>query len=112
MTNLVWEIKGLFYALIKGKASDVLGDFNIGGGAKLSATLVADLTASIPRDVVTSAQQQWLPNLAHGNGQSAATQRDQKQSGWTTMTTEPTSAIAAPPEEPKVAGRASGNAGR
>ena len=64
VTNLVWEIKGLFYALIKGKASDVLGDFNIGGGAKLSATLVADLTASIPRDVVISAQQQWLPNLA------------------------------------------------
>ncbi len=64
VTNLVWEIKGLFYALIKGKASDVLADLNIGGGAKLSANLVADLTASIPRDVVISAQQQWLPNLA------------------------------------------------
>ena len=64
VTNLVWEIKGLFHALIKGKASDVLGDLNIGGGAKLSATLVADLTASIPRDVVISAQQEWLPNLA------------------------------------------------
>ena len=64
VTNLVWEIKGLFYALINGKASAVLGDLNIGGGAKLSATLVADLTASLPRDVVISAQQQWLPNLA------------------------------------------------
>ncbi|HEX7108469.1 MAG TPA: hypothetical protein VF224_04440, partial [Aestuariivirga sp.] len=64
VTNLVWEIKGLFYALIKGKASDVLGDLNIGGGAKLSATLVADLTASLPRDAVTGAQQEWLPNLA------------------------------------------------
>ena len=64
VTNLVWEIKRLFYALISGKASDVLGDLNIGGGAKLSANLVADLTASIPRDVVISAQQQWLPNLA------------------------------------------------
>jgi hypothetical protein len=63
VTNLVWEIKGLFYALIKGKASDVLADLNIGGGAKLSANLVADLTASIPRDVVISAHQQWLPNL-------------------------------------------------
>ncbi len=101
VTNLVWEIKGLFYALIKGKASDVLGTFNVSGGAKLSATLVADLTASIPRDVVTSAQQQWLPNLATemANGRE---QRDQKQSGWTTMTAEPTSAIAAPPKEPKV----------
>jgi hypothetical protein len=62
VTSLVWEIKRLFYALIKGKASDVLADVDI-GGAKLSASLVADLTASIPRDVVVSAQQQWLPNL-------------------------------------------------
>jgi hypothetical protein len=77
VTNLVWEIKGLFYALIKGKASDVLGDLNIGGGENLSANLVADLTASIPRDVVISAQQQWLPNLpaetANGPGGSAVT---------------------------------------
>jgi hypothetical protein len=101
VTNMIWEIKGLFYALIKGKASDVLGDFNIGGGAKLSATLVADLTASIPRDVVTSAQQQWLPNLAtemanrHDRGGRA-------QSGWATMTTEPTSGTSAPPKAPTV----------
>jgi hypothetical protein len=63
VTDLVWEIKQLFYALIKGRASDVLADLNIGGGAKLSANLIVDLTASIPRDVVISAQQQWLPNL-------------------------------------------------
>ena len=101
VTTLVWEIKGLFYALIKGKASDVLGDLNIGGGAKLSADLVADLTASIPRDVVISAQQQWLPNLATemANGHDRS---GQEQSGWTTMTTEPTSPISAPPEEPTV----------
>jgi hypothetical protein len=99
VTTLVWEIKGLFYALIKGKASDVLGNFNIGGGAKLSANLVADLTASIPRDVVMSAQQQWLPNLATemANGRGAS---DQKPSGWTTMTTGSTSAKSAPAEEP------------
>ena len=64
VTNLIWEIKGLFYALISGKAPDVLADLNIGSGAKLSPNLVADLTANIPRDVVISAQQQWLPNLA------------------------------------------------
>ena len=63
VTNLVWEIKRMFYALIWGKASDVLGDLNIDCGAKLSASLIADLTASIPRDVVVSAHQQWLPNL-------------------------------------------------
>ena len=86
VTNLVWEIKGLFYALISGKASDVLADLNIGGGAKLSANLVADLTASIPRDVVISAQQQWLPNLATemANGPDTS---DQKQSGWSTAIT-------------------------
>ena len=64
VTNLVWEIKRLFHALIKGKASDVLGNLNVGGGAKLSATLVTDLTAGIPRDAVVGAQQEWLPNLA------------------------------------------------
>ena len=99
VTSLVWEIKGLFHALIKGKASDVLGDFNIGGGAKLSADLVADLTASIPRDVVISAQQEWLPNLATemANGRDAI---GQAQPGWTTMTTGSASAKAAPAEEP------------
>jgi hypothetical protein len=76
VTDLAWEIKGLFHALIKGKASDVLGDLNIGGGAKLSAILVADLTASLPRDVVISAQQEWLPNLAAemANGPGASDQ--------------------------------------
>ena len=79
VTNLVWEIKRLFYALITGKASDVLADLNIGGGAKLSAALVADLTASIPRDVVVSAQQQWLPNL----GTEMANRQDAAQHGQT-----------------------------
>jgi len=64
VASLVWEIKRLFYALIKGKASDVLADLNVEAAAKLSANLIADLTASIPRDVIVSAQQQWLPNLA------------------------------------------------
>jgi hypothetical protein len=63
VTSLVWEIKRLFYVLIAGKASDVLADLNIGGRGKLSANLISDLTASIPRDVVAGAQQQWLPNL-------------------------------------------------
>lgn len=64
VTDLAWEIKGLFHALVKEKASDVLGDLNVGGRAKLSATLIADLTAGIPRDAVSGAQQEWLPNLA------------------------------------------------
>ncbi len=80
VTSLVWEIKGLFYALISAKASDVLADLDIGSGAKLSANLVADLTANIPRDVVISAQQQWLPNLATEMG-------DQRPSAWSTAIT-------------------------
>ena len=83
VTNLVWEIKRLFYALITGKASDVLADLNIGGGAKLSANLVADLTASIPRDVVISAHQQWLPNLGTEMADRQDTS-DQEQSCWIT----------------------------
>jgi hypothetical protein len=98
VTNLVWEVKRLFYALIKGKASDVLADLNIAGGAKLSAALITDLTASIPRDVVASAQQQWLPNLATemANGRESS---DQKKGGWTATTTGSTAAKSAPPEE-------------
>lgn len=87
VTALAWEIKGLFHALIAGKASDVLGDLNIGGGAKLSATLVADLTASIPRDVVISAQQQWLPNLAAEIASRRAA--GEKQSGLNPVKGEP-----------------------
>jgi hypothetical protein len=83
VTALAWEIKGLFYALIKGKASDVLADLTIGDMGKLSAALVADLTASIPSDVVISAHQHWFPNLgAEMAGRMDA--RVTEQGGWTT----------------------------
>jgi hypothetical protein len=99
VTDLVWEIERLFYALISGKASDVLADLNISCGAKLSANLVADLTASIPRDVVASAHQQWLPNLGTEMASRPDTS-DQEQSclittadGWVTTLTEPRLAV-------------------
>ena len=96
VTNLAWEIKGLFHTLIKGKASDVLGDLNTGGGAKLSAALVADLTASLPLDVVISAQQEWLPNLATemANGPDAS---PEKLTGSNAVQSIPTLA----PQEPE-----------
>jgi hypothetical protein len=94
VTKLVWEIKGLFYKLIKGKASDVLGDLNIGGGTKLSAGLVADLTASIPHDVIISAQQHWLPNLgAEMAGRPEAQDQEPEQAGWTATITEASFAV-------------------
>jgi hypothetical protein len=85
VTDLVWEIKALFHAIILGKESDILGDLNI-TGAKLSAGLVTDLTASIPRDVLISAQQQWLPNLATeiANGPGAIVQLQDVPSAVTT----------------------------
>ena len=95
VTSVVWEVKRLFYALIRGKASDVLADLNISCGARLSAGLVADLTASIPRDVVIRAHQQWLPNLGTEMANRADTS-DQEQScvvstigGWVTTLKEP-----------------------
>jgi hypothetical protein len=105
VTALVWEIKGLFYSLISGKASDVLGDLNLGGGANLSANLVADLTATIPRDVVISAQQQWLPNL----GAEMASRQDardagrqdgsgKERAGWSATITEPKLVGSAAPQ--------------
>jgi hypothetical protein len=97
VTNLVWEIKGLFYALISGKASDVLGDLNIGGGGKLAANLVSDLTASIPRDVLISAHQEWLPNLAtEMANRPVAT--DQDKDGWSTTISDSNLGGSASPE--------------
>lgn len=64
VADLVWEIKELYYHLIEGKTSEVLGDLTIGNGARPDEALAADLTAGLPRDVVISAQQEWLPNLA------------------------------------------------
>lgn len=99
VTNLVWEIKGLFHGLIKGKASDVLADLNIAAGQKLSATLVADLTASIPRDVVTGAHQEWLPNLATEMANRPAAS-DQDPSDWSTEIKESKLNGSASPAEP------------
>jgi len=106
VTDLAWEIKRLFHALISGKASDVLGDLNIVSGAKLAPGLVADLTASIPRDVVISAHQQWLPNLANeiANGPIASDQhriiREQDRGGSSSVMPEPSVAGAGSREDP------------
>jgi hypothetical protein len=122
VTNLVWEIKGLFYALIKGNASDVLGNLNVGGGAKLSASLVADLTANIPQDVIISAQQQWLPNLGAEMANRPETARpeaarpekdDQAQGGWIATITETTlGGSESPKAENSAAPRSNDAAGR
>jgi Doubled CXXCH motif (Paired_CXXCH_1) len=86
VTNLAWEIKGLFYALIKGKASDVLAELDVGGQGKLSATIISNLIAGIPQDVIISAHQQWLPNLGSEMANRPAPS-EQERGGWVTTTT-------------------------
>ena len=109
VTNLVWEIKALFHALIAGKASDVLGDLNISGGSKLSASLVTDLTASIPRDVLVSAQQQWLPALATEMANRKVS-GDQANDAWNEVTPQSSPAGPASLEAPASMSPPAGNA--
>jgi hypothetical protein len=61
--SLVWEIKALVSALMSGQAGEIFAGLDFGGGRQAAANIVADLTASLPRDVLVSAQRQWLPNL-------------------------------------------------
>lgn len=88
VTDLAWEIKRLLHALIKEKAAVALAHLDSGDQSKLNAGRISDLTASIPRDVVIRAQQQWLPNLAaemtRGPGAS-----DRQQETWSAVVTEP-----------------------
>ncbi len=63
VTDLVWEIKQLYFDLITKPTVDVLSGVSFGGEGNLSASLVGDLTANLPLDVVSAAQQHWLPNL-------------------------------------------------
>ncbi|MBA2127244.1 hypothetical protein DLM45_13570 [Hyphomicrobium methylovorum] len=110
VTNLVWEIKSLFNSLILGKGSDVLADLNISGGAKLSTDLVTALTASIPRDVLVSAQQQWLPNLPTEMANLRVT-GDQKDSSWIAMAPQATPAVAVSEDAPEKSNTANNEPG-
>jgi hypothetical protein len=56
-----------------------------GDGLKGDARLLADLTASIPRDVIAGAQQQWLPNLGE-EMQNRPKTRGPAPGGWITTT--------------------------
>lgn len=98
VTDLVWEIKGLFYALLKGKASGVLGDLKVGGGDRPSAIRVADLTASMPRDAIAGAQQAWLPNLAVEMARRPVG-ASQTSNGWSAVVTGPGGTLSAASQE-------------
>jgi hypothetical protein len=72
VTKFVWRVKRLFYSLVTTKASDVLAQLDLTGGVKVGKDLIANLTASIPREVIVGAQREWLPNL----GKEMANRKD------------------------------------
>lgn len=83
VTSLVWEIKQLWHNLLRATPAEVLGGLELSSSGTSDAPLKNDLVAAIPLDVIVSAQQQWLPNLAAE--MSARQQRGQhKQAGWLT----------------------------
>ncbi|MFO1169496.1 MAG: hypothetical protein U1E49_00845 [Hyphomicrobiaceae bacterium] len=69
VAQLAWAIKRLYYTLLTSKGSGALSGLD-NGGSILSPALVADLTASLPRDVIATAQQEWLPHLAEELGEA------------------------------------------
>lgn len=82
---LIWEVKGLVHALIRGRASDVLADLRVGSEVKPGPALLADLTANMPRDLLVAAQRQWLPGLAREMANREGVS-DTESGGWITTT--------------------------
>ena len=61
--KLAWEVKHLMYALITSRTSAIFKRLGSGTKMPINGKLVSDLTGNIPRDVLMSAQREWLPNL-------------------------------------------------
>ncbi|GBF26702.1 hypothetical protein MnTg02_01743 [bacterium MnTg02] len=62
--KFAWEVKFLLYALSTTKTSDVMKRISSATGTSVDPDLIAKLTATMPRDVLVSAQREWLPNLS------------------------------------------------
>ncbi len=58
-----WEVKDLIFTYANSKPSVVLRRLTRNTGKKIEPELITKLIASMPRDVLMSAQHQWLPNL-------------------------------------------------
>ena len=63
VVELTREIKRLLSALSTTKASQVLEHVKAGNSPNSKHQLIAKLLATLPRDVLIAAQQDWLPNL-------------------------------------------------
>ena len=79
VANLVWEIKTLFNALVSGQAAEIFAGLDFRGRREDVSNVMADLTATLPRDVLVSAQRDWLPNLAKEMARTDA--RERQRSG-------------------------------
>jgi hypothetical protein len=58
-----WELKVLLHELSTSKASEIAKRLSQATGARVDPDVTAKLVATIPRDVLLSAQREWLPNL-------------------------------------------------
>ncbi len=96
VAELVWEIKGLFHALIKGAASDVLAGLDVARNGKPGEASMADLVAGLPLDVVVSAHQHWLPNLGTEMARRISS-GNHDRSGWITKITESRAGVDSDP---------------
>ncbi len=74
VADLAWEIKGIFYKLIVGKASDVLGDITVGGG-KLSAKSYCRSDREPAARIGDRRTAAVVAQSRHRNGQSPGHQR-------------------------------------
>ncbi|MGI9413666.1 MAG: hypothetical protein ACR2PM_08350 [Hyphomicrobiales bacterium] len=61
--KLVWEVKGLLHLLTSTKITGVAQRLSSATGAQIDTHLLTQLMGSVPRDVLTGAQLEWLPNL-------------------------------------------------
>ncbi|MGF1622994.1 MAG: hypothetical protein ACFCUR_20585 [Rhodomicrobiaceae bacterium] len=96
VTKFIWEIKGLYYALVTGAASDVMAHIDPRRqGASSGQRLISTLTANLQRDVIIAAQQEWLPNL----GTEMANGATPSGAGWTSTPSESRLAGSVAPAE-------------
>ncbi|MDH3740302.1 MAG: cytochrome c3 family protein, partial [Hyphomicrobiales bacterium] len=60
---LAWEIKELIHTYSTSRPMMVLERLNVSTSGKVDQAMIGRLVASMPRDVLMSAQRHWLPNL-------------------------------------------------
>ncbi len=83
----VWELKALLHELSSSKSSVIAERIAKATGARVDRDLTAKLVATIPRDVLLSAQREWLPKL----DAEIALRPKEKRAGWDASVSAPSS---------------------